>query len=117
MPLAWAFTSSWALTAPKNLLDSNGAGLSLSGHLLHPYLRAEYYVEANLTIVDLNQIEILEIVEEARARVQGFWTDDANDEKHREAFLSALKESSFSDVHDYFHPDARLSTMWMRRHK
>lgn len=113
IPLTSAWTSTPVITSGKALYDAGGTRLSLEDHLLANFSTTKAWEEANITIRDLSEGEILDVVREAWERFNGRWEDDGNDHHNQDHFRKILKGSSAKDAHGFFHPEARLSTRWI----
>ena len=111
---------SWAnsIAAPKPLRwRESGKLLTFREHLAHSYIRTEQYNEAGIEILDLSADDLLAIVQERWQRIQGAWEDKAEDKKVQAEFWRQFQAwPDFSKYHGYLHPEARLSSAFLRRY-
>jgi len=118
IPLRNLFSWSNATHLPKTLLwEQSKLPLALTWreHLCHDYFFTDHYKEAGIKIVDLSPDQILAAVQESWHRIQGTWKDTEEDMIRQSRFWEILKtHPDFHKLHGYIHPEARVSTTWMR---
>ena len=113
LPLSITPTFCDSLTAAKALYDREGQRLNLQELLDADFYRIAEYSDAGLSIRDLSPDEILEVVKEGWERINGLWEDAEGDKARQKEFHAAVKGSKASRYHNYLHPEARLSSVWL----
>lgn len=113
LPLTQALTYGPSLTAAKALYNQAGERLGLQEMMDVDLYGTDEYSEAGLSIRDLSPDEILEVVKEGWERIDGLWEDAEGDKARQKEFHAAIRGSKASRYHNYLHPEARLSSVWL----
>lgn len=114
LPLGLPFIAGNVITAAKALYDYKGVRLSLTETIMASFVKTEEYSRNRILIRDLSAKEIMDIVKEGWLRFRGDWQDSDYDRSTRQRFEEALKKSPRGAPSEMFHPDARLSSEWMK---
>lgn len=115
IPLSSSWTSTPVITAGKALYDRKGKRMTLEEHLTLNLSRSEDYKKRGVIIRDLSGPEILSVVKEAVRRIDGTWDNPTEDLYFQAKFMEILSTEPRRNLHGYFHPQARLSSEWIRQ--
>lgn len=114
LPLGLPFIEGRAITAAKALYACNGIRLSLAETMRASFFKSEEYSQNGISIRDLSPDEILDIVKEGWQRFIGTWQETDYDRRAKKRFEQDLKESPHIAPAESIHPDATLSSEWLR---
>lgn len=111
---AWSYAPR-DVSMPKLLRRSGGAVPTLREDFASPaadYRRAAQYREAGLELVENTEAEILALVQEAWARLQGVWESGDGDEALQTRMHALLRPSHYA-----YGAGSRIGADFLRRHR
>lgn len=116
IPVFDLFSWSNAIHLSKTLVwQASGIRLTWREYINHRYYHTEKYAQAGIKIIDLTPEEIVLSVQERWQRLQGTWVDTEADINSRDRFWEILKaHPDFSKYHGWIHPEAGVSSTWLR---
>lgn len=104
------------ITVPKNLFWSKSAlELTLAEYLENDFTRVTDYTEAGISIRDLTDKEILQVVIEFYERLTGVWIDSEDSKLLQNKFWTKLAHSkNFKNLQPWRHPESRIGYSWLK---
>lgn len=115
LPLAAAWISSFTVTAGKNLFRTDGSRLTLEEHVDAFFVSSEDYAKRGILISNLSSETITQIVKEMWKIVNENQQQNDGFLDWNKRFLALLRQPKFRHLHNFVHPKAQASSVWLRQ--
>jgi len=117
LPFTNLFFWSNALHAPKTLVwRTTSKELTLREHLANPFTRTEDYYTNGIDIIDLCPQEILQIVQEAWARLNATQFSTLEDDCIQRTYASTIANADKASSGHFIHPNFKISSAYCCNH-